>query len=165
MAAEKDGVQFSVLFVCMGNICRSPTAEGVFRKLVAEAGLEERIHIDSAGTIGFHQGAPPDGRAMAAAQARGFDLGSLRARRVVSEDFARFDLILAMDEDNLSDLERIRPEDARARLGLLLDYGDSAGTKVVPDPYYGGKNGFEQVLDLVTAACAGLVEDVRRKLS
>lgn len=165
MSAEKDGVQFSVLFVCMGNICRSPTAEGVFRKLVAEAGLEERIHIDSAGTIGFHHGAPPDGRAMAAAGARGFDLGSLRARRVVSEDFGRFDLILAMDEDNLADLQRIRPDDARAQLGLLLEYGASSGTKVVPDPYYGGKNGFEQVLDLVTEACAGLVEDVRRKLS
>ncbi|NGX16714.1 low molecular weight protein-tyrosine-phosphatase [Wenzhouxiangella sp. XN24] len=164
MAAEEDCVKFSVLFVCLGNICRSPTAEAVFRKLAADAGLAERIHIDSAGTIGFHHGAPPDGRAAAAALARGFDLGSLRARRVVAEDFARFDLILAMDEDNLADLERIRPDDARARLALLLEYGGDSGTKGVPDPYYGGKNGFEQVLDLVTAACAGLVEDVRRTL-
>ena len=165
MAAEKDRVQFSVLFVCLGNICRSPTAEAVFRKLAADAGFGGRIHIDSAGTMGYHHGAPPDGRAAAAALSRGFDLGSLRARRVVAEDFARFDLILAMDEENLADLQRIRPDDARARLGLLLEYAADSGTKAVPDPYYGGKNGFEQVLDLVTAACGGLVDDVRRTLT
>ncbi len=164
MAADEDSEKFSVLFVCLGNICRSPTAEAVFRKLAADAGLGERIYIDSAGTIGYHEGAPADGRATAAALARGLDLGSLRARRVVAEDFARFDLILAMDEENLADLQRIRPDDARARLGLLLEYAADTGVKGVPDPYYGGKNGFEQVLDLVTAACAGLVEDVRRTL-
>jgi protein-tyrosine phosphatase len=166
MPPNENREQFSVLFVCLGNICRSPTAEGVFRKLVADARLDGRIRIDSAGTAGYHEGAPPDSRAVSAASARGFDLTAIRARRVVAEDFEAFDLIVAMDEDNLADLQQVAPEGARARLALLLEYA-AAGNRLpgVPDPYYGGRNGFEQVLDLVTEACAGLVEDLRRRLS
>jgi protein-tyrosine phosphatase len=163
MNTEQGNERISVLFVCLGNICRSPTAEGVFRKLIEDAGLDARVHVDSAGTAGYHEGAPPDARAMAAASARGFDLGGIRARRVVPEDFESFDLILAMDEDNLLDLQRAAPEGARARLALLLDYSASGTRRAVPDPYYGGRNGFEQVLDLVTEACAGLVEELRRR--
>jgi protein-tyrosine phosphatase len=119
MATEEKREQVSVLFVCLGNICRSPTAEGVFRKLVADAGLHERVRIDSAGTAGYHEGHPPDARAAAAAAARGFLLDGIRARRVVAEDFEAFDLILAMDEDNMVDLRRVAPENARAELALI----------------------------------------------
>lgn len=164
MADHEESFQASVLLVCLGNICRSPTAEGVLRKLLADAGLGGRVRVDSAGTAGYHVGAAPDPRATAAAQARGFDLSPLRARRVATEDFERFDLILAMDEDNLADLQRSAPEGARARLGLLLDYAPGQERRTVPDPYYGGRNGFEEVLDLVTEACAGLVEEFRRRL-
>jgi protein-tyrosine phosphatase len=163
MPQDPDYYQHSVLFVCLGNICRSPTAEGVFRKLVAEAGLDGRVRVDSAGTAGYHQGAQPDPRAMAAAKARGYDLSGIRARRVVAEDFVTFDLILAMDEDNLADLRSAEPPGARARLGLLLDYAPARPARSVPDPYYGGRNGFEQVLDLVSEACAGLLEELRRR--
>jgi protein-tyrosine phosphatase len=164
MAADLDREKFSVLFVCLGNICRSPTAEGVFRKLVADAGLTERVHIDSAGTAGYHQDAPPDARAMEAARNRGFELSGIRARRVAAEDFERFDLILAMDRDNLADLRNAAPDGVRAELKLLLEFSADPGNPDVPDPYYGGRNGFEQVLDLVSEACAGLLEDVRRRL-
>ncbi len=164
MATEEKREQVSVLFVCLGNICRSPTAEGVFRKLVADAGLHERIRIDSAGTAGYHEGHPPDARAAAAAAARGFELDGIRARRVAAEDFELFDLILAMDEDNLLDLRRAAPDNARAELRLLLEYAAGRSETAVPDPYYGGRNGFEQVLDLVTDACAGLLEELRRRL-
>ena len=165
MAAEKNAPELSVLFVCLGNICRSPTAEGVFRKRLEDAGLAERIRIDSAGTGGYHVGARPDARAMAAAQARGIDLGAIRARKVAEEDFHGFDLILAMDEDNLRALQGIAPAEARAELALLLDYTADRRGHAVPDPYYGGKNGFEQVLDLVDEACAGLLEALRRRVS
>jgi protein-tyrosine phosphatase len=165
MPQDPDYQQHSVLFVCLGNICRSPTAEGVFRKLLAEAGMDGRVRVDSAGTAGYHEGAQPDARAMAAARARGYDLSGIRARRVVTQDFLTFDLILAMDEDNLADLRSAQPSDARARLGLLLDYAPSRLDRSVPDPYYGGRNGFEQVLDLVSEACAGLLEELRRKPS
>lgn len=164
MASDKNLSQVSVLFVCLGNICRSPTAEGVFRKLVADAGLDGQIRVDSAGTAGYHEGAPPDARAAAAASARGFDLGALRARKVVAQDFEDFDLILAMDEDNLLELRQAAPAGARARIELLLDYAPGGRGRAVPDPYYGGKNGFERVLDLVTGACAGLLDELRRKL-
>lgn len=163
MASDDDRAQVSVLFVCLGNICRSPTAEGVFRKLVADANLDGWVQADSAGTAGYHEGAPPDARAAAAAKARGFDLAGIRARRVTAEDFAAFDLILAMDEDNLADLRQIAPAGARARLALLLDYAQKGGLRSVPDPYYGGRNGFEQVLDLVVEACAGLVGELRHR--
>jgi protein-tyrosine phosphatase len=165
MASDDNRAEISVLFVCLGNICRSPTAEGVFRKLLAEAGLDGRIRADSAGTGGYHVGAPPDARAMAAAKARGVDLSGIRARKVSSEDFEDFDLILAMDEDNLDDLQGFVSGGSRARIGLLLDYAPGRNERAVPDPYYGGKNGFERVLDLVTEACAGLVDDLRRRLS
>lgn len=163
MAPEENSELVSVLFVCLGNICRSPTAEAVFRKLVSDAGLEARVHIDSAGTASYHEGAPPDARALAAAKARGFDLSGIRARRIVRDDFEEFDLVLAMDEDNLGDLKEIVPAGARARIALLLDYAPKRSERSVPDPYYGGRNGFERVLDLVTEACAGLVEELRRR--
>ena len=164
MTPQEDRPQRAVLFVCLGNICRSPTAEGVFRALVEEAGLAQRIRVDSAGTGGYHVGAPPDARAAAAAQARGYDLSTIRARKVAEQDFHEFDLILAMDEDNLMHLEGMTPEASRARLGLLLDYAPARRERAVPDPYYGGRNGFEQVLDLVTEACAGLLQELRRTL-
>jgi protein-tyrosine phosphatase len=162
MDHQENRAQVSVLFVCLGNICRSPTAEGVFRKLIADAGLDGQVRVDSAGTAGYHEGAPPDARAMAAASARGFDLAGIRARRVAAADFEEFDLILAMDEDNLVDLQQVAPEGARARIMLLLDYAPGNNGRAVPDPYYGGRNGFERVLDLVTEACRGLLEDLRR---
>lgn len=164
MTQDTNLPEHAVLFVCLGNICRSPTAEGVFRALAREAGLEARLRIDSAGTGSWHVGAPPDARAMAAASARGYDLSTIRARKVTVQDFHEFDLILAMDEDNLLNLQGIAPEGGRARLGLLLDYVPGSVTRAVPDPYYGGRNGFEQVLDLVTEACAGLVTELRRTL-
>ena len=164
MAFDDHRAEISVLFVCLGNICRSPTAEGVFRKLLAENGLDGRIRVDSAGTGGYHVGAPPDARAMAAAKARGVDLSGIRARKVASEDFERFDLILAMDQDNLDDLRDSAPGETRARMALLLDFAPQRHERAVPDPYYGGKNGFERVLDLVTEACAGLLEDLRRRI-
>jgi protein-tyrosine phosphatase len=163
MAFDENQTQVSVLLVCLGNICRSPTAEGVLRKMLADAGLDGRVHVDSAGTTGYHEGAPPDARAVAAARVRGFDLSGIRARRLVPEDFERFDLILAMDEENLGDLRDVAPDGARARLGLLLDYAAGQRGRAVPDPYYGGRNGFERVLDLVTEACAGLVDELRRR--
>jgi len=164
MAADADRAEMSVLFVCLGNICRSPTAEGVFRKLLEDAGLHERIAVDSAGTGSWHIGSPPDPRAAKAAAARGFDLSYIRARQVAVADFERFDLIVAMDQENLADLRSAAPTEGRARLSLLLEYAPACRASDVPDPYYGGRNGFEQVLDLVTEACAGLVEDIRRKL-
>jgi protein-tyrosine phosphatase len=142
----------------MGNICRSPTAEGVVRKIVVERAPDLTVEFDSAGTHSYHVGHPPDQRAQNAAAARGVDLSKIRARRVTVEDFTRFDLILAMDEDNLAALESIRPEEASAQVQLFLDYAPSNAFTEVPDPYYGGANGFEQVLDLVEEAAAGLLE-------
>ncbi len=155
----------SVLFVCMGNICRSPTAEGVVRKVLAERAPGLSVDVDSAGTHSYHVGHPPDRRAQAAARARGVDLSSLRARRVDEADFMRFDLILAMDQDNLAELEALRPSEATAELRLLLEYAPAVTLNEVPDPYYGGSNGFEQVLDLVEAAALGLLEDITTRAS
>jgi protein-tyrosine phosphatase len=153
-----------VLFVCLGNICRSPTAEGVMRKLVREAGLDDRITLDSAGTGGWHVGSAPDERATAAARARGIDLEGA-ARKVAPEDFERFDLILAMDRSNLRDLQELAPDPAaRERVRLLREFDPaSAGASDldVPDPYYGGPGGFDEVLDLVGAACVGLLAQIR----
>lgn len=137
-----------VLFVCMGNICRSPIAEGVFRTAVAEAGLLERLQIDSAGTHGYHAGEAPDGRAQRAAKRRGYDLAGIRARQFEREDFARFDWIFAMDQANLRSLVELRPRDYTGHVGLYLDLLPKAGLREMPDPYYGGPEGFEQVLDL-----------------
>ena len=148
-----------ILFICTGNICRSPTAEGVVRELAARAGFAARIELDSAGTHGFHVGAAPDRRTQAVAARRGYDLSALRARRVGGGDFLRFDLILAMDRDNLAVLRQGCPPGLQYKLALFLDYaGDSAaGFAEVPDPYYGGPDGFERVLDLIEAAGRALI--------
>ncbi len=149
-----------VLFVCTGNICRSPTAEGVFRHIVMAAGLADRIETDSAATHGYHIGDPPDPRTIAAAKARGFDLSPLRARKVTTADFRRFDLILAMDQGHLAHLQALRPADARAELRLFLDYHPGASLKDVPDPYYGDTSGFEHVLDLAEETARHLLQKI-----
>ncbi|UGS37510.1 low molecular weight protein-tyrosine-phosphatase [Capillimicrobium parvum] len=152
-----------ILFVCLGNICRSPTAEGVMRRLVAEAGLQDEIEIDSAGTGAYHVGSPPDERATAAALRRGTELAGA-ARQVADEDFETYDLLLAMDGSNLHELRRRAPDDeARARVRLLREFdpaSEGAGDLDVPDPYYGGLHGFDTVLDQVEAACRGLLDEI-----
>jgi protein-tyrosine phosphatase len=154
---------FRVLMVCMGNICRSPTAEGVLRHRLDAAGLADRIGVDSAGTYGGHAGDAPDPRAQRHAARRGYDLSRQRARPVRPEDFERFGLVLAMDEDNLAALERLRPP-GLGDVRLLMSFAARDGLPLaVPDPYYGGPDGFEHVLDLVEAACDGLVEHLRRE--
>ena len=145
-----------VLMVCMGNICRSPTAEAVMRHRVLRDGLQHRIEVDSAGTHAWHSRNPPDERSIAHAARRGYDLTALRARRIEPEDFERFHLLLAMDEDNLAHLREACPAERQGRLRLLLDFAPEAPTRFVPDPYYGGAAGFERVLDLVESACDGL---------
>ena len=154
-----------VLFVCMGNICRSPTAHGVFRRIVQEAGLADRIEIDSAGTHGYHVGKPADRRAQATAVARGITMDDLRARQVHADDFARFDYVLAMDRDNLEILERMCPPEHRNRPRLFMEFAPEWGIREVPDPYYGGPQGFEQVFDMVEAAANGLLRAIRRDLN
>ncbi|MCH9692945.1 MAG: low molecular weight phosphotyrosine protein phosphatase [Gammaproteobacteria bacterium] len=146
----------SVLFVCMGNICRSPTAEGVFRHFVNEAGLAEQFDIDSAGTHAYHVGEPPDRRAVAAAERRGMSLADIFARRVSDADFERFDLIIAMDTDNKQRLIDKAGNEHAAKVRLFLEYAKGPEAEV-PDPYYGGAAGFERVLDLVEAASQGLL--------
>ena len=149
-----------VLFVCTGNICRSPTAEGVFRHLILEAGLGHAIESASAGTHGYHVGDPPDPRTVAAARRRGFDLSAQRARKVRVEDFHAFDLILAMDRDHFAHLESLRPNAARAEVRLFLDYHPERGAIDVPDPYYGGPDGFETVLDMIERATKSLLSQI-----
>ena len=150
----------SLLFVCMGNICRSPTAEGVFRRVAEEAGMLDVLTIDSAGTHAYHVGEPPDQRSQAAAARRGYELGDIRARRVTEADFDRFDLILAMDRLNLVTLQDRADEAHHHKIRLFLEY--ATGPEVeVPDPYYGGATGFEQVLDLVEDASRELLRSVR----
>ena len=148
-----------VLFVCMGNICRSPAAEGVFRKLVDDAGVAGHFEIDSAGTIGYHAGHAADARMRAAAAGRGYVLDS-RARRVEPRDFEDFDLIVAMDDDNYGDLCKLDAGQG-ARVVRMCDYGGRHGHTEVPDPYYGGPQGFETVLDILEDACAHLLEELR----
>ena len=151
----------SVLFVCLGNICRSPLAEGVFRHLAAEAGLADRFEIDSAGTGGWHVGEPPDARARMVAKQHGVALDS-RARQVTPEDFERFDHIVAMDHDNLRTLQRMAAAaGADARIALLRSHDPSADGDEVPDPYYGGASGFETVYEMVHRACSALLERLR----
>ena len=157
-----DEPKVRVLLVCMGNICRSPMAEGVLRQRVAERQLALPVEIDSAGTHGYHQGAPPDPRALASAQRRGVDIQTLRARRVVPEDFARFDLILAMDDDNLAALHEMAAEEQRGKVRLLMEFGGDPLRRNVPDPYYGGPLGFERVLDLVEDAMAGVLDEIEQ---
>ncbi|HUL83188.1 MAG TPA: low molecular weight protein-tyrosine-phosphatase [Gammaproteobacteria bacterium] len=151
-----------VLFVCMGNICRSPTAEGVFRKLLEERAPGLDVLVDSAGTHAYHVGDPPDPRAQRAALRRGVDLSTQRARRVTEQDFTHFELVLAMDEQNREALLEICPVEHRGRVRLLLEFAPHVGHREVPDPYYGGSNGFEQVLDLVEEGAIGVLEHLRR---
>ena len=150
-----------ILFVCMGNICRSPTAEGVFKQLVNGEGLAGSIESDSAGTHDYHIGSPPDSRSQAAAAQRGYDLSPLRARQITVQDFADFDYVLAMDEANRIALRKLCPTQYRERIKLLLDFSPEAVRREVPDPYYGGAKGFEDVLDLVESAARGLLEHIR----
>ena len=156
--------KISILFVCMGNICRSPTAEGFFRKVVSEAGLAERIHIESAGTHAFHSGAQPDHRARAAAARRGVMLNDIRARRIAEMDFETFDYIFAMDKDNLGELLERAPEVHRDKVKLFLDFAGTGRAAEVPDPYYGGASGFELVLDLVEQASQRLLQRIQPRL-
>ena len=153
--------RISVLFVCMGNICRSPTAEGVFRHFVNEAGLADRIDVDSAGTHAYHVGEPPDRRATAAAERRGVSLADIKARRVADSDFERFDYIIAMDEDNQARLVDQAPDEHRSKVRLFLSFASVSETEV-PDPYYGGAAGFERVLDLVEEASRGLLKTLSK---
>jgi protein-tyrosine phosphatase len=146
----------------MGNICRSPTAEGVFRQVWAQHAPACRLEVDSAGTHAYHIGEPPDRRSQAAARSRGIDLSMLRARQVRADDFAAFDLILAMDRDNLRQLQRICPPALRSKLGLFLDFAADLPVDEVPDPYYGGEAGFETVLDLTERAAQGLMRAVQQ---
>ena len=154
----------SVLFVCMGNICRSPTAEGVFRKLVADAGLAEIIDADSAGTHAFHTGSAPDRRAQAAAERRGFMLSDIRSRPITAGDFERHDYILAMDLDNLEVLHEHAGDEHSSKVMLFLQFADGDPQSEVPDPYYGGSAGFERVLDLVEQASRALLETLQSEI-
>jgi protein-tyrosine phosphatase len=149
-----------ILFVCMGNICRSPTAEGVFRRALVDSG-DNSIEVDSAGTHAYHVGEPPDRRAIEAANQRGIDLNDLRARVVDDEDFASFDLILAMDRDNLDHLHQRSPTRYHERIKLIMDFAPQAYTREVPDPYYGSAKGFADVLDLLEQASKGLLRELR----
>ncbi len=152
-----------VLFVCMGNICRSPTAQGVFEQIVAQAGLSAHIEIDSAGTHAYHIGESPDGRSQAAALKRGVDLSQQRARRVKENDFADFDVVLAMDSSNEEDLLQQCSTQERAKVRRFLSFAPQLQERDVPDPYYGGEQGFERVLDLIEAAAQGLLQNIRQR--
>ncbi|MCC8404812.1 low molecular weight phosphotyrosine protein phosphatase [Paraburkholderia sp. MMS20-SJTN17] len=159
----------SVCFVCLGNICRSPTAEAVMRRLADEAKLADRILIDSAGTGDWHIGAPPDERAQYAARQRGYALDALRGRQITAADFARFDLLVAMDERNVAALHRLCPPGQRDKIRLLMEFVPDAddrwtGTREVADPYFGGADGFELVLDQCEAACRGLIAALRAQV-
>jgi len=156
---------YSVLFVCMGNICRSPTAHGVFRHRVATAGLAEWVHVDSAGTHNYHPGEPPDDRSQRHAAHRGYVLSDLRARQITDDDFARHDLILAMDWDNLALAQDLCPPQYLPKVRRLTEFCTRLDSPVIPDPYYGGAQGFTEVLDLVEDACDGLLQHVQRQLT
>ena len=158
-----DNPKVSVLFVCMGNICRSPTAEGVFRQKVVDAGLDDKFHIDSAGTLAYHTGHPPDPRAQKTALKRGIDLSTQRARKVTSDDFEAFDFVIAMDSDNHYELEAICPSGHEDRLHMFLKFARNSRVTDVPDPYYGGGNGFETVLDLIEDASEGLLKHLQEQ--
>ncbi len=157
---DKDKVK--VLFVCMGNICRSPTAHGVFQALVDEQGLGDRILVDSAGTHSYHIGSPPDPRSQDTARSRGINLASLRARQFQSQDFLEFDYLIAMDQSNLAEMASIKPDKPRARLDLMLDYSKQFDHQEVPDPYF-GEAGFDRVFDMVSEASQGLLRHIRQQ--
>ncbi len=153
-----------VLFVCMGSICRSPAAEGVFRRLVEEAGLQDSITTDSAGTQDYHIGDPPDGRAQLVSRKRGYDISQCRARQVSPNDFKEFDLILAMDWDNLSYLQQICPKPQQHKLMLLMRFANDYEEATVPDPYYGGLDSFTRMLDYLEDACQGVFEIISKRV-
>lgn len=153
----------SVLFVCLGNICRSPTAHGVFRKLVLDAGLEKVIEIDSAGTAAFHVGKGPDTRSTLVAKSRGIEMADLRARQVDLGDFYQYDYVLAMDEANFSNLKEMALPEHYDRIQLFLEYTNDFSEIEVPDPYYGGANGFDHVFNLVESASKGLLDHIQLK--
>jgi protein-tyrosine phosphatase len=161
---QAEAQRIRVLFVCMGNICRSPTAHGVFRKLVVERGLSQRVEIDSAGTHAYHVGEPPDRRARETARERGIDIGDLRARLAERADFETFDYVLAMDRDNYRILSGLCPPGMESKLRLFMEFAPEFRIRDVPDPYYGGQRGFDQVFDLVEAASRGLLEDLMQRL-
>ncbi|WNK00366.1 low molecular weight protein-tyrosine-phosphatase [Thalassospiraceae bacterium LMO-JJ14] len=152
-----------VLFVCLGNICRSPTAEGVFRDLVRREGLSDRIQTDSCGTSDWHIGGPPDERACAEAERRGIDLSDLRARQIHPDDFNNFHYVLGMDDQNITRLLAQCPETGKERVKLFLSFAPEVGRSDVPDPYYGGPDGFADVFDMIDAASRGLLADIRKK--
>jgi len=160
-ARRRAEADFRVLFVCMGNVCRSPTAEAVFRRQVAVAGLAPAVQCASAGTHDFHVGSSPDGRARAAALRRGYDLSRLRGRHVSDDDFERYDLILAMDQHNMSFLMQRCPPHRQDRLKLLMEFARRHQAPEVPDPYYGSAQAFELVLDMVEDACSALIDHIR----
>lgn len=154
-----------ILFVCMGNICRSPTAEGVFRQLLRREGLEGEVEVDSAGTHGYHVGEAPDTRTQHAAANRGYDLSAMRARKVAPQDLEYFDMVLAMDRSNLETLQRMCPPEHLDRLGLLMPFAPSFDDDEVPDPFYGLGYGFDLVIDMVEDASQGLLAVVRERLA
>lgn len=155
---------YKVLLVCMGNICRSPAAEVIVRTLARQAGVSRFLEVDSAGTHAYHEGEAPDQRVRRAAARRDYDLGGLRARRLEAEDFQRFDRILAMDKQNLAFMRRLCPIEHQHKLGLFLDFADDPSQDEIPDPYYGGDEGFEVVLDLCEQAAKGLLETLSRSV-
>ncbi|MFL0802622.1 MAG: low molecular weight phosphotyrosine protein phosphatase [Agarilytica sp.] len=150
-----------VLFVCLGNICRSPTAQGVFEHIVAREKLSDQVVVDSAGTSGWHIDSAPDARTVQAAESRGYDLRALRGRKAIKQDFELFDFILAMDQENLDALNDLKPNNYSGHLGLFLDFASKASTREVPDPYYGGAQGFDTVLDLIEDASEGLMAHIK----
>ena len=155
---------FSVLFVCMGNICRSPTAHAVFKRKLVDAGVAQQVKVDSAGTHNFHPGSPPDERSQVHAAKRGYDLSNLRARQILDADYANYDLILVMDWDNLAMVADECPPQHLAKVRRLTEFCLTHDAPVVPDPYHGGTKGFDEVLDLVEDACDGLLRHVKQKL-
>jgi len=157
-------MSYRVLLVCMGNICRSPTAEGVLRKFIKNNNLVDKVEVDSAGTHGYHVGEAPDSRTQRAAAVRGYNLSQLRARKVARQDLDYFDLILAMDKSNLDNLQRMASPEQQTRIKLFMDFSKNFDDKEVPDPYYGLGHGFDLVLDMVEDAANGLIEEVKKTL-
>ena len=156
-----DHREVGVLFVCLGNICRSPSAEGVFRHCVENSDLQLNVKIDSAGTANYHSGDPPDSRAISVAASRGINLKNLRARQIRRSDFQQFDYIIAMDRHNYSDLISLAPRDHHCRIQLFLDFTDNWSEREIPDPYYGGPQGFERAFDMINDASKGLIKDIK----